>query len=364
MGTTGETFDDHEITRRRLGTQRLVGTPFSSPAEAVEGLLAVQSQEYLMARWALGMRCGDCDEAAVEQAFAAGEILRTHVLRPTWHFVAPADIRWLLELTAPRVLRLMTPYERELELDEALLDRCLETIAEALRGGLALTRAELGEALAQAGVADASGRRLGHIAMRAELEGLVCSGPRAGKRHTYMLLDERAPEPGPAPSGSEALAELALRFFTGHGPATAHDLAKWSSLRVRDARTGIELAGDGLQGFEHDGKTWWHAGAGTGAESHGCLLLPDYDEAAASYRDLRLVMGAPVPGDAAFQKPLLLDGECVGTWNRSLGRESVDIEVRLFRQVGRAGRAEIEAEADRFASFLQLRIGFLQWVVS
>ncbi len=359
----GETFDDREIGRRRLGAQRLVGAPFGSPAEAVEGLLAVQSQEYLMARWALGMRSA-CGETAVERAFAAGEILRTHVLRPTWHFVTPADIRWLLGLTAPRILRLMAPYERELELGEKLLDRCMELIADELRGERALTRAELGERLGEEGVAEASGRRLGHIAMRAEICGLICSGPRSGKQHTYMLLDERAPGPGLELAGEAAVAELTRRFFTGHGPATAHDLAKWSSLRMSDVRAGLDLAGDDLRSFEHDGKTWWHAGGGAGADIEGALLLPDYDESAAGYRDLRLVMGAPVPGDAAFQKPLLLDGECIGTWTRSLRRGSVDIQLHPFRRIGREGRAAVEREATRFASFLQLPIGSLQWVAS
>ena len=357
-------FNDREIARRRLGTQRLVGTPFGSPAAVVDGLLAVQSQEYLMARWALGMRCRPTTEAEVEADFTAGLFLRTHVLRPTWHFVSPADIRWLLALTAPRIMRLMAPYERELELGEPLLDRCMGLIAEALRGERALTRAQLGDALEAGGVADASGRRLGHIAMRAELLALICSGPRAGKQHTYMLLDERAPDPGLRVEGEDALAELARRFFASHGPATAHDLAKWSSLRVSDARTGAALAGDDLRSFEHDGKTWWHTGAGEGAEISGALLLPDYDEGAAGYRDLRLVMGAPVPGGAVFKKPLLLDGECVGTWTRRLERGSVDIDLEVFKRIGRAGRAAIEAEAGRFASFLRLPIGSLQWVAS
>ena len=360
----GETVNDLEIVRRRLRTQRLLGEPFATPAEAVAGLLAVQSQEYAMAKWALGMRSVRCTDASVEGAFAAGEILRTHILRPTWHFVSPADIRWLLQLTAPRIRRLIAGHARELELDEPTLDSSLETIAKALRGRVALTRRELGEQLSEAGVADASGRRLGHIAMHAELAGLICSGPRAGKQHTYMLLDERAPDRGRRLTDQEALAEGTRRFFTGHGPATAHDFAKWSSLRVSDARAGLELVAGELESFEHDGKTWWHRGLGAGGGAGGALLLAEYDESGAGYRDLKMRMGAPVPGDAGFRKPILVDGECVGIWNRSLAEDAVDLELRIYKRLDRGQVAAVEIEAERYASFLQLAIGSLQWVAS
>ena len=360
----GQSVNELEIVRRRLLAQRLLGEPFATPAEAVTDLLAVQSQEYLMAKWALGMRSARCTDAGVEAAFAAGEILRTHILRPTWHFVSPADIRWLLQLTAPRIRKLMAGHARELDLDERSLDSTLGTIEEALRGGTALTRRELGEHLSAAGVAEAGGRRLGHIAMHAELAGLICSGPRQGKQHTYMLLDERAPDRGRRLTDQEALAEGTRRFFTGHGPATAHDFAKWSSLRVSDARAGLELVTGQLESFEHDGKTWWHRGLGAEGEVGGALLLAEYDESGAGYRDLRMRMGAPVPGDAAFRRPILVDGECVGVWSRSLGRDAVDLELRIYKRLNRGQVAAVETEADRYASFLQLAIGSLQWVVS
>src|SRR3982751_1610392 len=168
----GETFDDREIVRRRLGTQRLVGSPFGSPAEALDDLLAVQSQEYLMARWALGMRSA-CDESAIETAFAAGEILRTHVLRPTWHFVTPADIRWLLALTAPRVHAFNAPYYRKLELDHNLFQRIVTVLTHALQGGNQLTRDQVRSVLAQAGIATTGELRLSYILMRAELDGVI-----------------------------------------------------------------------------------------------------------------------------------------------------------------------------------------------
>ena len=200
--------------------------------------------------------------------------------------------------------------------------------------------------------------------MHAELAGLICSGPRRGKQHTYMLLDERAPDRGRRLTDQEALAEGTRRFFTGHGPATAHDFAKWSSLRVSDARAGLELVAGELESFEHDGKTWWHRGLGAEGGAGGALLLAEYDESGAGYRDLKMRMGAPVPGDAGFRKPILVDGECVGIWNRSLAEDAVDLELRIYKRLNRGQVAAVEIEAERYASFLQLAIGSLQWVAS
>ena len=181
------------IGLQRLSQQRLTHEPLATPAEVVAWLGAVQSQEYLGAIWSLGMRMRDATDAVIERAFNEGAILRTHVLRPTWHFVTPADIRWLLELTAPRVRATMAHYDRQLELDDALYLRSNAAIAGALAGGQYRTRAELGTALAAAGLV-AEGQRLGHIVMRAELDGVICSGPRRGKQFTYALLAERAPQ--------------------------------------------------------------------------------------------------------------------------------------------------------------------------
>ncbi|MBK8031171.1 MAG: winged helix DNA-binding domain-containing protein [Chloroflexi bacterium] len=209
----------HQIALQRLYNQRLVGTPFDKPEAVVAWMGAVQSQEYALAKWALGQRTAAMSDDLVDQAFAAGKILRTHVMRPTWHFVTPFDIRWMLQLTAPRVHALNAYMYRKLELDEALLQRANGVLAEALEGGQQLTREELATALEAANIA-AKGMRLGYIMHYAELEAVVCSGPRRGKQFTYMLLDERAPHARTL-APDEALAELVTRFF--HRAWTRHD---------------------------------------------------------------------------------------------------------------------------------------------
>jgi len=359
----GGTIDELGIIRRRLAAQRLTGEPFPDPATAVRSLLAVQSQEYLMAKWAVAMRSGPLTDAAVEQAFDAGAILRTHVLRPTWHFVAPEDIRPLLRLTAPRIRRLLASQDRELELDEPALAVGRRVVAAALRGGTALTRPELAERLVAAGIAG-GGRRIAHIAMRLELEELICSGPRRGRQHTYMLLDERAPEASRPADGEGLLAAATERFFASHGPATAHDFAKWASLRVADARRGLELAGDSLDSFEHAGKTWWQGDSPEPADDAGALFLPDYDESMAGYRDLRVQTARPVPEGFSLQRPVLVGGEVQAAWRRTVTGRAVDLEVQPLGSLSRRHRAAIEAEADRYAWFLQLPIGSLRWVAS
>src|SRR5579859_7689416 len=234
-----------DIAHRRLHNQFLSQQTFEKPGELVQWLGAVQAQDYGAAKWALGLRLHGTTDTMIEQAFAGGEILRTHVMRPTWHFVTPADIRWMLMLTAPRVLAASAYYFRLSELDDALFAKTNAALAEALQGDKQLTRSELALALQQAGIAVGDLLRLTYIIMRAELDGIICSGARRGKQFTYALLDERVPQ-SRVLDHNEALAEFALRYFTGHGPATLQDFVWWSGLTVADAKAGLEMASSQL----------------------------------------------------------------------------------------------------------------------
>src|SRR5262245_24477363 len=184
-----------DIRRQRLRNQRLVGAPFARRGEVVSWLGAVQAQEYPGASWGIAQRADGLSQSAIDQAFAEGAILRTHAMRPTWHFVAPADIRCLLALTSPRVQALNASSYRRLGMDDAVLARGTAVLADALQGDKQLTRAELAAALQRAGIVSPSDDRLrlAYIMMYTELEGLICSGAMRGKQHTYALLDERAP---------------------------------------------------------------------------------------------------------------------------------------------------------------------------
>jgi hypothetical protein len=244
-----------DIARARLSNQLLGSEKKRFPGEVVSWLGAVQAQDFAAAKWALGLRLQRSTDAEVEKAYNAGQVLRTHVMRPTWHFLAPQDIRAVLALTAHRVRAGSASMHRKLELDGRLLSRCHRVLTAALRGGQHLTRTELADRLAAARI-EARGQRLAYILMDAEFAALICSGPRKGKQFTYALLEERVPKTR-ALSSEEALGQWTLRYFLGHGPAQAKDFAWWSGLTMQEAQHGIELAKGSLLRDTIDGKTYW-----------------------------------------------------------------------------------------------------------
>ena len=243
-----------EIAWRRLAGQFLTVPGPAKPEDVVRRLGAVQAQDYAGAKWALALRTKTAlTDAAIERAVDAGAIVRTHVLRPTWHFVAASDLRWMLALTGPRVSRTLASYNRALEITPVVIRRSHAAIVKALGGGKHLTRAELAAVLARARVGALTGMRLGRLVAQAELDAVVCSGARRGKQSTYALLDERVPA-AQAIERDAALAELARRYFPTRGPASAHDFAWWSGLTVGDARRAVEILGRTLARVEIDGR--------------------------------------------------------------------------------------------------------------
>ena len=349
-----------DIAAHRLRNQRLVGARFHAPWDAVRWLGAVQSQDYPGAKWALALRTRAVDDAALDRAFDAGAFLRTHVMRPTWHFVAPEDLRWLLALTSPRVHAVNGHMYRKLELDAALFRRAHARFTRALRGGRSLTRQELAAVL-EAGGIEARGQRLAYVVMHAELDGLLCSGPMRGKQHTYMLLEERV-APAPALARDEALARLAQRYFTSHGPATVHDFAWWSGLTVADARESVSLVGSALERVELDGKTYWMAGPPSAlveGDAPAVHLLPNYDEHVVAYRDHGPTLD-PATAKALRDRtdgPLDVhlvarDGLVVGGWRRSLEKDSAAVNVDLLIPLRRPERAALRRAADDYGRFV------------
>jgi len=347
-----------DVTRRRLQNERLIGDPFEEPEDVVQWLGAVQAQDYPGAKWGIGQRVKDCDDATVEQAYASGKILRTHVLRPTWHFVMPADIRWMLEFTAPRVKSRMPTYDRKLELDSNVYKRTNAAIVKALQGGAHLTRTELAEALEAAGIA-ARGQRLGHIVHRAEIEALICSGALRGKQHSYALLDERAPG-AKTLARDEALAELTRRYFTSHGPALVQDFAWWSGLTVADAKAGLEMANQHLLREVVDGKTYWFSPSRATAKLKDPTihLLPNYDEYLIAYRDHSASLGESLPTGSASLYDMLarhiivLNGRVIGGWRSTTNKGDMNIETKLPVPLSEPQERALHAAAERYGRFV------------
>jgi hypothetical protein len=361
----GPSSELRRLVRQRLHAERLVGTQPIQPEAVVRWLGAVQSQDYAGAKWAVAQRTRGCTDATIEAAIARGAILRTHVMRPTWHFVAPADIRWLLQLTAPRVHALSAAYHRKLGLDEPTFARGNAALAKALQGGHHLTRDQLGISLRSAGV-DAGGARLGFLILRAELDAVLCSGPRLGKQISYAAFDERVPATPPL-RRDEALAALTRRYFFSHGPARPQDFAWWSGLKVADAVAGIALLGGDLARSRGADQSYWLAATATDRRiNHPTMhLLPNFDEYVVAFRDHTPIFEAPVlgPRGAAPLGPreglianhlVVLNGQVAGGWRRTLGKDEVIVEVKLSSPFDDAQHAALEQTARRYGRFLGL----------
>ncbi len=348
-----------DISIRRLQTQRLIGEPFNSAKDAVAWLGALQAQDYSGAKWALGLRVNGATDVEIDRLFDAGTILRTHVLRPTWHFVLPSDIHWLLELTGPRVKAAMAGYDRRLEIDEPLLRRSYDAMVAALTGGAYRTRDQLAMVLGQAGIS-ATGPRLGQIVMHAELDGLIASGPRRGKQHTYALLAERAPNARRL-DPEAALAELTRRYFTSHGPAQVQDFAWWAGLTVAEARRGLSLVVSELVRDVVGDKTYWCSpDVAVPSNPPPCLhLLPNYDEFLVAYRDRSASLDpargfdlAPFPMGSILAHIVVRNGQVWGAWKRRQTSRQVVVELGSLDVLAPSEFAALRREVERFARFL------------
>ena len=289
-------------------------------------------------------------------------------MRPTWHFVTPADIRWMLELTGPRVNAFNAYKYRQLELDDALFKRSHAAIVKALQGGQQLTRAELREVLQRAGIATTgitpgSEHRTSHILMRAELDGVICSGPRRGKQFTYMLLEERAPH-AKTLARDEALAELTRRYFASHGPATMRDFAWWSGLTMADVKAGLAMTGSRLIHDVVDGQTYWFSSPMLTAreETITAHLLPVLDEYTVAYKDRSAILDTRYTKQIGSWNAILIDhaiavnGQVVGTWRRTLKKDAVAVMFNPFTTLAVAEQRAVAGAAQRYGDFLSLPV--------
>jgi winged helix DNA-binding protein len=357
----GNSFmDTADIVLKRLYNQQLSQQAFKNPVEVVGWMGAVQSQDYGAAKWAVGLRLQQTGDAAIEQAFNDGLILRTHIMRPTWHFVLPVDLRWMMTLTAPRVKAFLVSATRTLELDAETFSRSNAVLAKALQGGNYLTRSELATILEQAGIAT-NDLRLTHLMMRAELDMVICSGPRRGKQFTYALFDERAPQ-APMMEREAALGELVRRYFTSHGPAALQDFVWWSGLTVSDTKAGLDMVKSQLVQEVVNGQTYWYANAPVKTVSADVYLLPNYDEYIVGYTDRSAVYDEEhakyldARGNILFTNIMVMDGRVVGTWKRTFRKGAVVVALNPFAPLSAVGDEAFAAAAHRYGEFLGMSV--------
>jgi hypothetical protein len=347
-----------ELIAERLRNQHLTRPGRRNPAQVVASLGAMQAQDYPAAKWAIGLRAPGCHNSSIEEAFNSGSILRTHVLRPTWHFVAADDIKWMVELSAPRVHASNAYYYKQSGLDAKVFARSCAMIHRVLEGEQYKTRAELAYALKRAKV-PAEGLKLAYIMMFAELDGVICSGPRRGKQFTYALLAERAPK-ARSLDRPEAIAELVKRYFTSHGPATIRDFVWWSGLTVKDAELGLEAAKPRLHKEIISGREYWSAPTRAKTAPKGCtaLLLPNYDEYLIAYKDRGAVVDSAqaanivARSNGAFPHHLVIDGRLAGSWTRTIKGPSVLIEVAPYNKLTPVQSRAVMSAVDCYGEFL------------
>ena len=356
---------DLDIARWRLRSQHLVRPFAGSVRDVVGSLLAVQAENPGQAAWAVASRTPGPDQAELAALLDDGAVLRTHVLRPTWHFVRAEDLGWLLDVTGPRVRRVTGQQLRDGHgLDERAAGGAVTAVAQVLARRGHLTRGQVADELRELGIGGNSnsaggGQFLMLLLAHAELQGVICSGRVSGGEHTYALLDERVPAPRRL-GRTEALAELALRYFTGHGPATERDLAYWASLTLADVRAGLQQARDRLDSFQHDGRTFWHAPgeAPGGPQEPGGHLLQILDETYRGYQDSRWVLDAAgdVPrGRETAIGMALADAQLVAGLRRTIAGDSVQFDLRPYRGLTTAETEALDLAARRYGEYLGLK---------
>jgi Winged helix DNA-binding domain len=359
MREGGGVVQHRDIARWRLRSQHLVVPPASSAREAIGSLLAVQAENPSQAAWAVASRTREPDPADLATLLDDGAVVRTHVLRPTWHFVQAEDIGWLLDLTGPSLQRITGTQLRNTHgLDERAIDRAVAAVVEALAGRGRLTRAQLAGELPERGV-PVNGQMPMILLAHAELGGLICSGGAVDGEHTYALMSERVPAPRRL-GRTEALAELALRYFTGHGPATDRDLAYWATLTLTDVRTGLQQVRDRLGSFQHDGRTFWHApgDAPDRPQQPAGHLLQVLDEMYRGYQDSRWVLDAA--GDVPRNREsaigmALVDAQLLAAMRRTIARDHVRFDLRPYRTLTPSQIEALDQAARRYGEYLRLK---------
>ncbi|WP_259066884.1 winged helix DNA-binding domain-containing protein [Mucilaginibacter sp. X4EP1] len=345
-----------DIAQLRIYNQHIAHTAFKQAADVVKYIGAIQAQDYAGAKWAVGLRMQDAKDAAIDRAMADGSIIRTHVLRPTWHFVSSDDLRWMLDLTALRIKAAAAPWYKKLELDATILKKSNDTLARILEGDKQLSRTEVMTALQQAGIATDDLRFI-YLLLWAELEQVICSGGRQGKQFSYALFDDRVPPAPPKPK-EEALVELAMRYFASRAPATLSDFAWWSGLTTTDAKAGLDLIKSDLISLKIEGKEYWMNAdlEDIDIKTPFAHLLPAYDEYAVSYKDRTATVKPEYLTQARyviFDPSIVVNNQVVGTWKRTINKHGADITLNLFGKLNKVQTAAVDAAISRYQKFIK-----------
>jgi hypothetical protein len=364
-----------EIVNYRLASQHIaqLNNLSKRPEDVLASMGAMQAQDYNAALWAIGLRCKKCTLKDVQNAIAQKKIVRTWLMRGTIHFAASNDIHWMLGLFAPRLLTTAISRDRRLGLSDKAVEDAKKAFAKELGKKGQLTRDEMYKVLEKCGISTAAnplGYQLGyHMLYRAAWDGVICFGAHDGKQPTFVLLDKWVTKRD-VHSSEEALAKLASRYFTSHGPATIKDYVWWSGLKVSDAKIGIGKASPKLVSEEIDGKTYYYQKLPNvkknGKEVH---LLPAFDEYIVSYNDRSALLSNPntqkalksgkvtfIHSNGVFLPTIVIDGEVVGTWKRKNAKGKAVLTMQPFLKLNKEQISGVKEAAAKYENFLQMPV--------
>lgn len=347
-----------DISAIRMDSQQIQNTKFTEVKELVSWMGAIQAQDHPMANWAIGTRLPGFTEAQVDAATDRAEIIRTHLLRPTWHFVAATDIYWMLQLTAPHIMVKSKTVFKQMGVTEAVCHTANDAIVGAFRNALFLSRDELILAMEHAGISN-SRIAASHLLFQAELAGILCSGIKENNRQTYALLEVRVPKPATI-SREEALSKLTTKYFKSHGPASLGDFVWWSGLPVRDAKKAIQMVENELAVVDIEGERYWLAREFSEIvmpAKDEVYLLPAFDEFLISYKDRTPSFPQQYHSKAftvngIFHPVIVVNNQVCGLWKRSVKKDKVYFEASFFKPCSKIIRSLTENSAARFALFL------------
>ena len=355
-------MDLADIANLRLASQQIAGTTFKAVKDLVGWMGAIQAQDLAMAKWAVGVRLPGSTVQEIEAAVNSGEIIRTHLLRPTWHIVSADDIYWMLALSAPQIRTSLKSRHKDLGLSAAVIAKSNQVIEKALREAQFLPREALSAALEKADI-PVGDNRTSHLLLQAELDGIICSGGTIGNKQTYALLEERVPRPKPVLTKDEALATLASKYFASHGPATLPDFVWWSGLSVLDAKHALEMVNSVLASATIASQTYWYADfIPMPANDPGTVhVLPAFDELIISYKDRSAsippeIHAKAVSENGIFRPVIVVHGKVSGLWKRTIKKDKVVVETELFNQPDKRTKRQIEEAFEPYGRFLEKKI--------
>jgi hypothetical protein len=350
-------MNQQDIGNTRLVSQQIAEIKSKTAKEIVSWMGAIQAQDFNMAKWAIALRLTNTTEQNIDAAIDSGEIIRTHVLRPTWHFVSADDIYWMLELTAPRILSSMKGRNKQLELSAAVFKKANKIIEKALSLHKNLTRKELINELNKAKI-QTDNNRASHILFTAELERIICSGKMKEKQTTYALLNKRVEKPKPIKK-EEALYKLACKYFQSHFPATLADFCWWSGVLITDAKQALGSIKNDFISEKINGQEYWLPRSFTVSPivKESVYLLPAFDEFLISYKDRSAAIIAEhqtkaFSNNGIFWPTIVSKGKVTGLWKREIKRDKIIIEKDFFDKKNKADEELLKEATEKFARFL------------